>query len=237
MASNTCSRKKGELHVRFVSVNQITRRFGDRSVRRTECSLRALASICLCVWCGHGWFSEGGTPDTGLEVQGLREQPLFEVTVNISCWKDTEMPRLFFVLFHWGQSNIKGPLCKNESHSQLVKHWRFVIAGRVSCQPKSSALNDTKKSHFLKFGPLTTVTLVEQFKAKHRLSGRNSFWANSSTCSEINCFQACKATTKRLKQPKSKKKQLKRGRNQLQRDRIMFYKGTKNNQKQTSDDN
>ena len=57
---------------------------------------------------------------------------------------------LFFVLFHWGQSNIKGPLCKNESHSQLVKHWRFVIAGRVSCQPKSSVLNDTKKITFLK---------------------------------------------------------------------------------------
>lgn len=169
--------------VRFVSVNQITGRFGDRSVRWAECcqhlSLR-LMWTWMVFWGGLLTFLVG----------------------KIRRYPDRS---LFYVLFHWA----------------ILNRQYLMIQ---------------KKSDFLKFGPLITVTLVKEFKAKHHLSGGNCFWANSSTCWKINYFKACKATTKRQKQPKSKTKQVKTGRNQLQRDGKMYYKGPKNNQKQTSDD-
>lgn len=169
--------------VRFVSVNQITGRFGDRSVRWAECCQRLSLRL---MWT---WMVFWGGLLTFL-VGKIRRYP------------DRS---LFYVLFHWA----------------ILNRQYLMIQ---------------KKSDFLKFGPLITVTLVKEFKAKHHLSGGNCFWANSSTCWKINYFKACKATTKRQKQPKSKTKQVKTGRNQLQRDGKMYYKGPKNNQNQTSDD-
>lgn len=101
MASNTCSRKRGELR------GSVCVRESDyRAVWRQICEVGRMLPAFVSAF--------------DVDMDGF-----LRGTVNLSCWKDTQIPRSLFVLCFVPLSHPKSSVFDDTKKIRFLKIWTF----------------------------------------------------------------------------------------------------------------